>query len=131
MAVHRDGEVVGRDDGHNSAVIRVATIEEMERYGFVQEDALSVAWVAEQDGAVVGRCAATFDKGTVFCHGMRVESDDKYLALKLWRHVRAALKRFGFDEVFLHIGKLEDDKVRRMWERIGFERVLTVYRGDI
>lgn len=109
--------------------IRFATPEECARKGM--GDALTIGWKMEKDGEQVGQCYATFDRGSVFCHGMEVESDDAFDALRLWKRAKRDLKRIGFQEVFLHIGQAEQPRVREMWERIGFEKVMTIYRGDI
>ena len=112
-----------------SAEIRFATPEECARKGM--DDALTIGWVLEKDGEPVGKLFATFDHGSVVGHGWEVESDNPFDALRLWKRAKQDLKKLGFTEVFIHFKHSDHPRVREMWERQGYEQVMTIYRGDI
>ena len=113
------------------AVIRKADPDEVSALGYASYGDEQHAWVLERDGAILGRCAATVDRGAVFAYGMSVASDDQFDALRLWKRVKRDLKALGYQQVYLHITKADDPRVREMWNRIGFEEVMVILRGEL
>lgn len=86
--------------------------------------------VLEEDGVAVGHVFLSFGLGQCFGHDMNCQSKDKRGAALLWSAARRAAREAGAECVLVHI-PVGGDPMQEFWESIGFEPVMTVFKGEI
>lgn len=86
--------------------------------------------VLEEEGVVVGHVFLSFGLGQCFGHDMDCQSKDKRGAALLWSAARRAARGAGAECVLVHV-PIEGHPMQEFWESIGFEPIMTVFKGDI
>lgn len=104
----------------------------MEEFGFTQPDGYET-WTAvlEADGEIRGHIRLSRALGEVFGHDTKHWGEDPTGLLRLWRAGKAKAKQWGADAVILHFEPGEDPGLIDFWERRGFVKTMTIYRGEI
>lgn len=111
-------------------MVREATIQEKEE--FIPNDNFETfLLVWDNGGEVEGHVAVSKAFGQAFGHSMKVWSDDRTVAARLWRAASTRLKSEGFTSVNIHLEPDTDPRVADFWKRNGYEKVIEILRGEL
>jgi hypothetical protein len=110
--------------------ITYATPEEKQTLGLVEPDGMKAhAWIAREDGELVGHIALSEGLGQLFGHDTAYWGEDKTGAARLWLTARKAGRELGYKSVTVHFQ--EGEPMKEFWVKQGFQFVCEVYRGEI
>jgi hypothetical protein len=119
------------DSGSEPAVMEIteATPEERQAIGLVEPEGLTCrAWIAREDGEMVGHIAISINLGILFGHDTAYWGKDKTGAARLWIHARDAAHEMGFYKGTVHL--MDGDPMKEFWIRRGFKKLCEVYEGE-
>lgn len=121
----------GTDDqqGHPVVTLRLATPDECACYCIA-----GATWgvIAEDEGGIVAHLFVSEAMGQALGHDTRVWSEDKTVALRVWRFAREEVRRRGFERVLVHFEVGADsERLKRFWKVVGFEPKFEIYEGAV
>jgi hypothetical protein len=113
--------------------VRPATEEERASFSLLSGEGYETwAVVLEAEGGILGHICLSRALGQVFGHDTRYWGKDPRGAAMLWFAARRVVRSWGAGSVLIHEeeGK-EDPELMKFWERLGFKKIMTIYRGEI